>query len=34
MAWIYLIIEWGWPAGLKPGWIDEAANYSWLAFCA
>jgi quaternary ammonium compound-resistance protein SugE len=36
MAWLYLIIagifEWGWPVGLKLGWTDEGANYSWLTF--
>ena len=36
MAWIYLIIagifEWGWPVGLKLGWTDDGANYSWIAF--
>jgi len=31
MGWIYLIIEWGWPAGLKLGWADEGANYNWLS---
>ena len=36
MAWIYLVIagifEWGWPVGLKLGWTEEGANYSWIAF--
>ncbi len=36
MAWVYLVVagvfEWGWPLGLKLGWTDKGAHYSWLAF--
>lgn len=36
MAWVYLLVagifEWGWPIGLKLGWVDGRAHWGWIAF--
>ena len=38
MTWVYLVaagvFEWGWPVGLKLGWIDGAVRWPWIAFAA
>jgi quaternary ammonium compound-resistance protein SugE len=38
MSWIYLVaagmFEWGWPVGLKLGWIDGALRWPWILFAA
>lgn len=38
MAWVYLVVagvfEWGWPVGLKLGWVDGTVRWPWIAFAA
>jgi quaternary ammonium compound-resistance protein SugE len=36
MAWVFLFVagvfEWGWPIGLKLGWVDGRVHWGWIAF--
>ena len=36
MAWVYLVVagifEWGWPVGLKLGWVSSGKRPGWIMF--